>query len=149
MQAIRRELVGLLGNEKTQRLENYRDNYMERNSVASFRSGLPDSMRLSDAQAEKLADALGEERRRMVKDWQQRGEQVSGMANSWGSLNFPGTQDVGQRAAEATEFQRRQRERAAQILTAAQLEIFTKQQEQMMEIARGSWENEDQAGNSQ
>ena len=38
-----------LGDEKAQRLESYRDNYMERNSVATFRSGLPDSMRLSDA----------------------------------------------------------------------------------------------------
>jgi len=148
MQANRRELVGLLGDEKAQRLENYRDNHMERNSVASFRSGLPDSMRLSDAQAEKLADALGEERRRMVKEWQQRGEQISGMANSWGSLNFPGTQDVEQRVAEATEFQRRQRDRAAEVLTLAQLEIFTKQQEQMLEIARGSWEYEDQARKS-
>ncbi len=148
MQASRRELVGLLGDEKAQRLENYRDNYMERNSVANFRNGLPDSMRLSDAQAEKLVDALGEERRGMVKEWQQRGEQISGMANSWGSLNFPGTQDVEQRLAEAMEFQRRQRDRAAAILTAAQLEMFTKQQEQMLEIARGSWEDQNQAGNS-
>jgi hypothetical protein len=148
MQANRRELVGLLGEEKTARLENYRDNYMERNSVASFRSGLPESMRLSDAQAEKLADALGEERRRMVKEWQQRGDQISGLVNSWGALNFPGTQDVEQRVTEATEFQRRQRDRAAEVLTSAQLEIFTKQQEQMLEIARGSWEYEDQAGKS-
>jgi hypothetical protein len=148
MQANRRELVALLGDEKAQRLENYRDNYMERNSVASFRIGLPDSMRLSEAQGEKLADALGEERRGMVKEWQERGEQISGMANSWGSLTFPGTQDVEQRLAEVTEFQRRQRDRAAEMLTSAQLEIFTKQQEQMLEIARGSWEFEDQAGKS-
>lgn len=148
LQVNRRELVGLLGNEKAQRLENYRDNYMERYSVASFSSGLPDAMRLSDAQAEKLADALGEERRRMVKEWQQRGEQISGMSNSWGSLEFPGTQDVEQRVAEATEFQRRQRDRAAEVLTSAQLEIFTKQQEQMLEIARGSWGYEAQAGKS-
>ena len=148
MQVSRRELVGLLGDEKTQRLETYRDNSMERNSVASFRSGLADSMKLSDTQAEKLVDALGEERRGMVKEWQQRGEQISGMANSWGSLNFPATQDVQQRVAQATEFQRRQRDRAAEILTSAQLEIFTQQQEQMLEIAHGSWEYEEQAGKS-
>ncbi len=146
MQANRRELAGLLGDEKAQRLETYRDNAMERNSVASFRSGLRDTMRLSDAQAEKLADALGEERRRMTKEWQQRGEQVSGVANAWGWLNFPATQDIGQRVADATEFQRRQRDRAAEILTSAQLDAFTRQQEQMLDIARGSWEYEDQAG---
>jgi hypothetical protein len=147
-QVNRHELVGLLGEEKTQRLENYRDNYMERNSVASFSSGLPDSMRLSNAQAEKLVDALGEERRGMVKEWQQRGDEISGMGNSWGSLTFPNTPDVEQRVAQATEFQRRQHDRAAELLTSAQLEIFTKQQEQMLEIARGSWEYEDQAGKS-
>ncbi len=148
MQANRRELVELLGAEKAQRLENYRDNYMERNSVESFRRELPDSMKLSDAQAERLADALGEERRRMVKEWQQRGERIAGMGNSWGALNFPETQDVEQRVAEATEFQRRQRDRATEILTSAQLEFFTKQQEQILEIARDSWGYEDQAGES-
>jgi hypothetical protein len=148
LQANRRELVELLGDEKAQRFENYRDNHMERNSVASFRSGLPESMALSDAQAERLADALGEERRGMVKEWQQRGERIGGMGNSWGSLNFPETQDVEQRLTEAIEFQRRQRDRAAEVLSSAQLEIFTKQQEQMLEIARGSWEYEDQTGKS-
>ena len=84
----------------------------------------------------------------MVKEWQQRGEQISGMANSWGDLTYPDTPDVAQRVAEATEFQRRQRDRATEILTSAQLAIFTRQQEQMMEIARGSWEYADQAGRS-
>jgi hypothetical protein len=148
-QVNRRELIGLLGEEKTQRLENYRDNYTERNVVTNFRSGLPDSMSLNDAQAARFADALGEERRRMVNEWQERGEEILGMANAWGSLNFPGTKDVAVRIAEATEFQRRQRDRAAEILTPAQLESFTKQQEQMLEIARGSWEYEEQAGRSQ
>jgi hypothetical protein len=147
-QANRRELVALLGDEKTQRLEMYRDNYMERSSVANFRSGLPDSMPLSDAQAERLADALGEERRGMVKEWQQRGEQIGGMGNAWGSLNFPETQDVERRVAAVTEFQRRQRDRAAEVLTSAQFEIFAKQQEQMLEIVRGSWEFGGEAGKS-
>ena len=146
MQANKRELIALLGTEKAQRLENYRDNFMERNSVATFSSQMPESMRLSDEQSEKLAEALGDERRRMTREWQQRGEQISGMANMYGSLNYPSSsQDVAQRVAEATEFQRRQRNRAAQVLTPAQLEIFTKQQEQMLEIARGSWEFADKS----
>jgi hypothetical protein len=104
-----------------------------------------DSMSMSDAQAEKLADSLGDERRRIVQEWEQRGERISGMANMWGSLNFPDMPDLEQRATEAAEFQRRQRERAAEVLTSAQLEVFSKQQEQMLEIARGSWEVEDQS----
>jgi hypothetical protein len=146
MQANKRELNALIGADKAQRLENYRDNFIERNSVDTFRSGLPDSMRMTDTQAEKLADALGEERRRMVKEWEQRGEQISGMINMYGSLSFPSTmRDVGQRIAEVTEFQRRQHDRAARVLTSEQLEVLTRQQEQMLEIARGSWEYEEQS----
>ena len=52
-----------------------------------------------------------------------------------------------QRIAEASEFQRRQRERAAQVLTAGQLEVFTQRQQDMLEMARGSWEYEEQANN--
>jgi hypothetical protein len=149
MQANRRELVELLGGEKAQRLEDYRDNYQERNNVASFRSELPDSLRLSDAQADKLADALGEERRRMTKEWELRGDRYSGMANMYGSLYFPDTtQDLEQRVAEASEYQRRQRERAAQVLTSGQLEVFAQQQEQMLEIARDSWEYAEKQGNA-
>jgi hypothetical protein len=146
MKINRRELVEFLGDEKAQRLDDYRDNYMERNLVEAFRNELPASLRLGDAQAEKLADALGEERRRTLKEWQQRGERISGMANSWGSLNFPTTQDIGHRVAEATEYQRRQRDRAAELLTAGQLELFTERQEQMLEIARDSWGYEQQPG---
>jgi hypothetical protein len=144
METNRRELVALLGDEKAQRLETYRDNAMERMNVGSLRGSLPDSMRLSDAQAGKLTDALGEERRRMVKEWEQRGE----IANSRGLVNFPGTQDLEQRFAEATELQRRQSDRAAEVLTPAQLEIFTKHQEELLESARASWELEDQAEKS-
>lgn len=150
MQANRRELVALIGAEKTQRLEDYRDNYQERNNVASLRDELPDSMSLTDAQADTLADALGEERRRVVKEWEQRGAKISGMANMYGSLLYPSTaQGAEQRVAEVTEYQRRLRDRAAQVLTSEQLEIYTKQQEQMLDIARGSWEYEEQAAATQ
>ena len=149
VQANRRELLELLGAEKTQRLEDYRDNYQERSNVASFRSELPDSLRLSDAQAAKLVDVLGEERRRTIKEWELRGASYSGMSNMYGSLYFPdSTQTLEQRVDEAGEYQRRQRDRAAQVLTSGQLEVFTKQQEQMLEIARGSWEYQEQQGNA-
>lgn len=149
IQANQRELVELIGNEKAQRLEDYRDNYQERNNVAGLRGELPDSLRLSDAQAEKLVDALGDERRRMIKEWEQRGARYSGMSNMYGSLYFPdATQDLEQRVTEASEYQRRQRDRAAQVLTSGQLEVFTKQQEAMLEIARGSWEYEQQQGDA-
>lgn len=142
-QISRRELVELLGADKAQRLEDYRENFQERNTVARFRGDLPDALRLSDAQADKLADVLGEERRLMVKEWEQSGTSYSGIGNMYGSLLYPSTaKGVEQRVAEAVEFQRRQRERAAQVLTAGQLEAFTQRQNDMLEIVRGAWEYE-------
>ena len=79
----------------------------------------------------------------MVKEWQQRGDEIAGVGNMWGSLTFPSTQDVQQRIAAANEFQRRQRDRAAEILTSAQLELFTEQQTRMMEIASDAWQEEE------
>jgi hypothetical protein len=149
LQANQRELVALLGDEQAQRLENYRDNHIERSDMANFRSALADSLPLSDAQTENLIDALGEERRRLVKEWQERGEEIGGVGNYWGWLSFPETNDVARRITEATEFQRRQRDRAAEFLTPAQLGQFTQRQEQMLEIARGAWEYEKQTARSQ
>ena len=38
------------------------------------------------------------------------------------------------------QYQRRQRERAAQILTSEQLEVFIQRQKNLLEMARGAWE---------
>ncbi len=141
----RTEVAALLGEEKAQRLETYHDNVMERGSVSTLRNELPDAIKLTDAQAEKLANAFGEERRRIVKEWEQQGEQISGIANLWGSLSYPSMRNTEERLAQVMEFQRRQRDRAAEILTLAQLDALTKQQEQMLEIVRGSWEIEEPA----
>jgi hypothetical protein len=146
-QLRQRELADVLGQEKARRLETYRDNVMERNSVTHFNNELPDALKLSTAQADNLTNALGEERRRIVNEWQQRGEQIAGIANAWGALNYPQMKNIEERTVEAAEFQRRQRGRAAGILTPEQLSAFTKQQEQMLEIMRGSWEFETQERN--
>jgi len=141
-----RELAELLGAEKAQRLGDHRDNLMERNSVAGFRSELPEALQLSDAQAEKLANALGDERRRVTREWEQRGAGIAMTAFPAGLVYYPNkTQGVEDRVAEASEFQRRQRERAGEILTAAQLDAFTEQQKDALDFARSGWESEQQA----
>jgi hypothetical protein len=141
-QLRQRELAEVLGAEKAKRLETYRDNVMERNSVTNFNNELADALKLSTEQTENLTNAMGEERRRIVDEWQQRGEQIAGLANAWGALTYPQMKNIEERTVEAAEFQRRQRVRAAGILTSAQLSAFTKHQEQMLEIVRGSWESE-------
>jgi hypothetical protein len=148
-QANRRELVDFLGAEKAQQFDNYRDDSREREIVADWRGDLPDSLRLSDAQTEKLVEVLGDERRRIAKEWEQRGAGENGMSNQYGSIQFPSTaQGAEQRIAEASEYQRRQRERAAQVLTAGQLEAFTERQKEALDLARGAWEYEEQSANN-
>jgi len=144
--AERRELTELLGAEKTRRFDEYRDNFMERSTVRQFSAELPESLRLSDQQADRLANALGEERRRTYKEWAQRGASAAVMGNSFGVLYFPNdAQGVEQRVAQAREYQRRQRERAAEVLTAGQLEIYTRRQDDMLAVAQDAWEHEAQA----
>jgi hypothetical protein len=144
-QVQQRELADFMGDEKAPRFMDYRDNFMERNSVESFRAELPERMQLSDLQAERLAIALGDERRRIIKEWKQRGAGSAAMGNTLGYLYYPNnTRDIEERVNEAGEYQRRQRERAAELLTAQQLEVFTQQQKDLLDVARSGWESEAQ-----
>lgn len=141
-QLNRQQLAEFMGSEKAQRYRDYIDNFIEREAVANFRGRLPDSLRLSDIQAEKLTAVLGDERRRMRTEWEQRGTRIAGIQGEYGQIFYPATaQGVEQRTAEASEFLRRQHERAAEVLTAAQLEAFTQRQQEMLDDARNAWES--------
>lgn len=140
-QENKRELDGLLGADQAQNFANYRDNWLERRAVTQMRGELPDSLRLTDTQADKLIDMLGEERRRIVREWQQEGGSDTGMSNQYGFVSYSASaQSVEELSAQAGELQRRQRERAAQFLSAGQLEAFTQQQKYALDLARGGWE---------
>ena len=140
-QENKRELDGLLGSDKAQSFANYRDNWLERRAVTQMRGELPDSLRLTDTQADKLIDMLGEERRRIFREWQQEGGGGTGMSNQYGFVSYSASvQSVEEFSAQAGELQRRQRERAAQFLSVGQLEAFTQQQKYALDLARGGWE---------
>jgi hypothetical protein len=140
-QATRQELDDLLGPEKAQRFANYKDNWQERRTVTQMRGELSDSVRLTDAQADKLIDMLGEERRRIVSEWQQEGGDAAGMGNQYGFVSHSTkAQSLEEFQAQATELQRRQRERAARFLTAGQLAAFVQQQKYALDMASGGWE---------
>ena len=116
------ELRQLLGDERLQRFNDYRDNSQERRIVANLRGVASDAVHISDKQAERLVEVLGDERRKFLKEFEQRGAEYSGLNSGLGSLYYSSTaQSAEQRVAEASEFQRRQRERAAEVLTPQQL----------------------------
>src|SRR5688572_2753059 len=142
-QTNRRQLAEFMGTEKAQRYRDYIDNFAEREAVANFRGRLPDDLRLTDTQAVKLTAVLGEERRRMQKEWEQLGTRIAGMQGQYGSIFYPVTaQGIEQRVAETSEYLRRQRKRAAEVLTTGQLEAFAQRQQDVLEEARGMWESE-------
>ena len=143
----RAELTQLLGEERFQRFNDYRDNVQERRIVANLRGEASDALRINDKQAERLVEVLGDERRKFLKEFEQRGVEYSGLNNGYGSLYYSSTaQGAEARVAEASEFQRRQRERAAEILTPQQLQFFTERQERGLADARRSWEIEERQG---
>ena len=145
-----RELTDILGPEKYQQFNEYLDNQQERRAVMQLRGELPDALRMTDVQAEKLIAALGEERRRMLKEWEQGGAGFEAINSEYGEVYFPSTaQGLEQRVAEATELQRRQHDRAAQVLTAGQLKIFDARQAAALEQTRGIWQSQVQEGNTQ
>jgi len=142
----RAELTQLLGEERFQRFNDYRDNIQERRIVANLRGEASDALRINDKQAERLVEVLGDERRKFLEEYEQRGVEYSGLNSGYGSLYYSSTAGAEQRVAEASEFQRRQRERAAEVLTPQQLRFFTERQERGLEDARKSWEIEDRQG---
>ncbi len=137
-----RELVELLGPEKKQRVDDYQDNQQERYAVTYLRGQMPDGQQLTEAQAARLVEALGEERRRMIREFAQRGTTYSAAYNSLGTMLIADTSlSVEQKSSDAAEFQRRQRERASGVLNAQQLAVFVQTQDQLLEGARQGWEN--------
>lgn len=143
---FQRELVELLGAETRKRFEDYRDNMQERYVVTHLRGQMPDGEPMTELQAARLVEALGDERRKIANEWDQSGVTATTSFNSLGTMMIPSSaQSAEQKYNDATEYQRRQRERAAQVLTAGQLRVFTQTQEQMLDGFRKSWDNETRA----
>ena len=143
-----RKLAETLGADRKQRLDNYVDNTGERMAVTYLRGTLPDSQALSDAQAARLVDALGDERRRATKEIEQRGATIGFTSNLQGKIIFASTAEgIDQKFSEAQEYQRRLSERAGQILNSQQLSVFNKNQEDLLASTRRRWENEENQQN--
>jgi len=145
-----RELTDILGPEKYQQFNEYLDNQQERRAVVRLRGELPDALRMTDVQAERLIAALGEERRHTLKAWEQRGAVPESINSEYGELYHSSlAQDFEQRVAEATELLRRQHDRAAQVLSAGQLEVFDERQAAALAQASRMWQLPAQEGNTQ
>lgn len=129
----KKQLDQLLGPERAQKLETYKNTMGEREAVSQLRGRLPDTMRLSDDKAEGLITALAEERDLIHRDAAQRGEGVSGFNIGAGMVFAPADgASFEERYESARQSSQRLRDRAAQYLNAEQMRAFNEMQDESL-----------------
>jgi hypothetical protein len=127
------EIADLLGANRQQQFETYKNTLMERESVVQLRSRLPDASRLPDERAEALIAALADERQKIHMEAAQRGAGMNGFGTGVGvifSASDAATPEAQLESAQANS--RRMRARAAEVLDAEQLRVFDEMQDELM-----------------
>jgi hypothetical protein len=136
---LQRDIADLLGAEKAQQYAAYEDNWQVRNQVQQLRGQLNPADALTEDQNQRLIAALQQERESFNAEMRRRvpRERVSG-----GHGTFEGADLVADSASsvpvpeqymrQLAEFSKRQRQRAAAILTARQLRVFDQMQDDVL-----------------
>lgn len=128
-----KEIADLLGADRSQQFDNYKNTLMERESVAHLRTRLSDSSRLPDGTAEALISVLADERQKIHQEAAVRGVGMNGYGTGVGvvfSASDASTPAAQLESAQANS--RRMRERAAEVLTSEQLRVFDEMQEELL-----------------
>jgi hypothetical protein len=126
------QLSELLGADRLQRFETYKNSLGEREAVTQMRSRLPDSQRLSDESAEGLIAALAEERAALSRELAQRGEGTNTFSIGAGMLVTSTEGSLDTQLAAAEHYSQRLRDRAAQYLNPEQLRLFNEMQDEQL-----------------
>jgi hypothetical protein len=127
------EIANLLGPERQQKLNEYRNSLQERESVAQLRGRLSDVAYLPESQAEALIAALADERQRIITG----GTGVTGIGNGSGMAYITVESDSPEeRFKSALENSQRLRTRAAEVLNPEQLQVFNQMQDEVVLSAR-------------
>ncbi len=128
------EIADLLGPERQQQFNEYRNSLSERESVAQLRERLDDAGYLADSQAESLIRALADERQRITAD---ASGSLMGIGNGSGmAFVTVQTESPEERFRSARENSQRLRARAAEVLTPEQLRVFNDMQDEVVLSAR-------------
>jgi len=128
-----REITELLGADRQQQFESYKNTLMERESVSHLRTRLSDASRLPDGSAEALIAVLAEERQKIHQEAAARGVGMNGYGTGVGvifSASDASTAEAQFESAQANS--RRMRERAAEVLTGEQLRVFNEMQDELL-----------------
>lgn len=127
------EIADLLGADRQQQFEAYKNTLMERESVVQLRSRLPDSSRLPDDRAEALIAVLADERQKIHMEAAQRGAGMNGYGSGVGVIFSASDAPTAEaQIASAQANSRRMHDRAAEVLNTEQLRVFDEMQEELM-----------------
>ena len=136
---LEQDIADLLGAEKAQQYSAYEDSWQVRNQVQQLRGRLSPGDALTEEQNRQLIAALKEERLSFNEDMQRRvpRERVVGHAGAWEGAHFvadsASTLPVQEQyLRQREEFSKRQRQRAAEVLSARQLRVFAQMQDEVL-----------------
>ena len=133
------ETIALLGQDRYDGFAAFRDSIGERSQVRELRARLPDDD-LTDAQADRLALMLSEERKKFVDEATQRGESTMrfGVNSSYAMMVSmrEGPTAASDSVKSGVEFSRRAHDRAAELLSPRQMEAFDQMQEEVLSFLR-------------
>jgi hypothetical protein len=141
------EIASLLGPERMQKFETYKNTMGEREAVSQLKSRLPDSQRLGDDRAEQLITALAQEREALNQEAYRSGSGMTGFGIGAGMVFAPANdRPFEERYEAARQYSQRLRDRAAQYLNAEQQRVFNEMQEDTLLSLRSALRNKDSGG---
>jgi hypothetical protein len=137
----RNELVALLGEEKTQRLEHYQENIQERVQMNALRARLDGASQLTDDQESQLIGQMQQERAIFIQSFRDKGVEIylGDYPFTPRSMSSDPTEQLAKDKAYlqmTEEFIHRIHERAAAVLTAEQLRRFEEIQAEQLSQAQ-------------
>jgi hypothetical protein len=122
-----KKISDLLGTQDYTVFQDYEKSAADRMSVQMFKGSLPADATLTDQQEESLVAAMAEERKALP---------TTSMVNNQSPDPSKFTEEgIAEALKQMEQLQQRDAERAATILTPAQLDQFTKFQQQMNSMA--------------
>lgn len=128
---LREQISAVLGPQVARRYESFRSSLLDRATVTSFRARLDVGQMLSDADTERLVEALADERMQYMKEIEQGGGKARtfNMSGVVFAVQARADTSAGADVDGATQFSERMRSRASKILSPDQLRVFAEVQE--------------------
>jgi hypothetical protein len=131
-------IAAVLGAETARRYDTFQNSVQERLMVTSFRARLDGALMVREEDAERLIEALADERDKYAKELEQRGGKIHRTSIS----GFPVLVREGSwkrivpEVNDAVALGKRQRERASRVLSAEQMRAFDEVQDDVVSMVR-------------